>query len=190
MSFKLDNDSMDAAKLAHSALACVATAYCMSPAALHAAAAFIREAAACEEHHEARALVALANFWEQSALFRTPSRATLLLPDADPQPFRYAHSAWPEAFPIHVEALIRATSRYNRKGNPARTEETVRSFIESYGEGDAYLLPNINGHHCLGYRYGSEGHQYLSFPAEQEDLDILHVRYSPSTPPTHTHKES
>ena len=36
MSFKLDNDSMDAAKLAHSALACVATAYCMSPAALHA----------------------------------------------------------------------------------------------------------------------------------------------------------
>ena len=190
MSFKLDNDSMDAAKLAHSALACVATAYCMSPAALHAAAAFIREAAACEEHHEARALVALANFWEQSALFRTPSRATLWLPYADPQPFRYAHSAWPEAFPIHVEALIRATSRYNRKGNPARTEETVRSFIESYGEGDAYLLPNINGHHCLGYRYGSEGHQYLSFSAEQDDLDILHARYSPSTTPAHTHKES
>lgn len=176
----LDRDAMDAAKLVHAALDAVSVVCAMSPAALHAAAAFVRGVGATEGEDEKAILDALAAFWEYEALKNAPPLLpALLLPGEEPVPFRYAHSAWPEAFPIPVEALIRATSQYNRRGNPGRTEDTVRGFIESYGEGDAYLLPNVNGDHCLGYRYGSKGHQYLSFPAEPEDLAALYTRYAP-----------
>jgi len=62
-----------------------------------------------------------------------------------------------------------------------KTPEFVYSrWIEQYGERlDAYVLPQPNGRHLLGVRYGSEGSQYLSSEAgDPEKVEALLRRYS------------
>lgn len=54
---------------------------------------------------------------------------------------------------------------------------TVQVLLDSWKECgdklDAYILPQPSGYHSIGIRYGNDGHEYLSPPADKEKAQAL-----------------
>lgn len=92
---------------------------------------------------------------------------------------------WEDAIPVTLEELAgchEGLDTYYGDGQGGRvlmTEEAILAHWRSGEKGplDAYILPCPSGWHSIGIRYGAEGSQYLSPPANRERTAALLRRY-------------
>lgn len=86
----------------------------------------------------------------------------------------YWTNPWEDAIPVPIEELAACHAGLNQpcgssSGTFILTQEKVLEHWQSAGDKlDAYILPCTSGYHCIGIRYGAEGHEYLS-PAGDKD---------------------
>ena len=87
---------------------------------------------------------------------------------------RHWTNPWEEALDVPLEEIIRLVSRYNNSPDPAAREASIREWLSQHDKLDAYILPSPSGWHSLGARYGNEGSEYISFPADKgPELEAL-----------------
>ena len=92
---------------------------------------------------------------------------------------------WTDAVTVPIEELVECAHGIGEiwssaEGNFLMTKELMLDHWREAGTNlDAYILPGMNGHqHCIGVRYGNEGHEYLSPHGIQEKIQILLNKYS------------
>ena len=97
---------------------------------------------------------------------------------------------WEYAIPVPIDELTEChdgLGKYYGTMNPGErilmTKERILSHWNQNGDKvDPYILPQPNGYHSIGIRYGNEGSEYLSPPANPEKTRALLKTYAPNHP--------
>lgn len=96
----------------------------------------------------------------------------------------YWKNPWEDAISVPIEELARCyqgLNEYCGRMDGSRflwTEEEILKHWRQHGDRlDAYILPCVSGFHCIGIRYGNEGHQYLSPLGDKEKVQALLDQY-------------
>lgn len=90
---------------------------------------------------------------------------------------------WDDAIPVPLEELSECVygigqSCGSKDGSFIMTaEHMLNHWKERSKKLDAYILPQSDGRHCIGVRYGNRGDQYFSPMADLEKVKALYEKY-------------
>ena len=91
---------------------------------------------------------------------------------------------WEDAISVPIEELAECHAGLGemyssiRSGTFTMTKETVLKHWKNAGDKlDAYILPQPDGDHSIGIRYGNDGEDYLSPAGDKEKVQALLDKY-------------
>ncbi|SRR5260221_14168620 len=120
---------------------------------------------------------------KQFRLLPPDIKTTIELPEVKPVIKVHWINPWPEAIPVPIEELAECHGGLDQLCDSARgtfilTKEKVLEHWRSAGDKlDAYVLPCPSSYHCIGIRYGNEGHEYLSPYGDKDKVQALLDKY-------------
>lgn len=94
---------------------------------------------------------------------------------------------WADTVPVPIEELAECHYGLNKPCSRLDGDSfilTKEIILEHWRSGksdklDAYILPQPDGDHCIGIRYGNKGSEYLSPFGDKEKVQALLNKYKP-----------